>query len=557
MARKNNSTKPKVKKNLTKPTASKTGLQQAEKKKRTRHGNPNIAELGAATQFKPNDPVTGFKDEKINREGARLKPHRRREFESIIQQVFDEQVKVKDNDGKEIKTSELYFAVKRVLRDKNILGFMYLADQQFGKSKTASESGFGDANRNIQIPAELIAPDFLAVHRDIKAGNNNEYLLLGGRGSTKSSFTGLEIISLLIANPEGHAVAMRKVKDRLRLSVYTTLVWAIDELGLTEDFHCITSPLEITYKPTGQKIYFSGADDASKIKSIKPPFGYIMILWLEELDQFHGEAEVRKIEQSVIRGGDTVYVFKTWNPPRTSANWVNKYVQIHKPKQYKHKSTYLTVPVEWLGQPFIDNAEHLKTVNLAAYQHEYLGEVNGVGDIVFENTQIRKITDKEIEQFDNQLHGLDFGYFPHPAHYANVHYDSDKMILYIFGEVRKWKSSNQKMYNAMIEYGYKNELLICDSEDPKSIADFRAYGAQARGAEKGAGSVEYSIKWLQSLVAIVIDNERAPYTAEEFLDYAYERNKDDEILESYPREKDDAIAAVRYSTNLIWRVKGK
>lgn len=553
MVRKN---KTQVKKNFDKKKASKAGKQQVKKPKGKR-GNPDILQVGVDTRFKPNDPETGFKDPRINRNGANVKSHTRRMFEEVIDEVLAETVKLKDNDERDIIKSEMYFAVKRLLRSKNDLGAMYLFDQRFGKSKTTVGGGDSEGVANFQIPAELIAPDFLAVHRDIKRGLNNEYCLLGGRGSTKSSFAALEIISLLIQNPDGHAVAMRKVKDRLRLSVYTQLVWAIDELGLTDSFHCTVSPLEITYLPTGQKIYFSGADDASKVKSIKPPFGYIMILWLEELDQFHGEAEVRKIEQSVIRGGDASYVFKTWNPPRTSANWVNKYILIPKPRQYIHKSTYLTVPAEWLGQPFIDAAEHLKTVNPAAYAHEYLGEVNGVGDTVFENVQIRKITNKEIDQFDNILHGLDFGYFPHPAHYARVHYDSDKMILYIFGEVRKWKHSNEKMYKAMVEYGYQNELLICDSEDNKSIADYRAYGANARGAEKGAGSVEYSIKWLQSLVAIVIDNERAPATAEEFLDYAYERNKDDEIIESYPREKDDAIAAVRYSTNLIWRLRGK
>ena len=120
----------------------------------------------------------------------------------------------------------------------------------------------------------------------------------------------------------------------LRDSVFSQLQWAIGELGLDAEFKSTVSPMEITYLPTGQKIFFRGADEPGKIKSIKPPFGYIGGLWFEELDQFHGEEAVRKIEQSAIRGGDVAYVFKTFNPPRSAANWVNRYVKIPKATRY-------------------------------------------------------------------------------------------------------------------------------------------------------------------------------------------------------------------------------
>lgn len=408
------------------------------------------------------------------------------------------------------------------------------------------------------LPADVIAPAFLSAYRDMRSHQHTEYLLYGGRGSTKSSFISLAIIYLLVNNPTWHALAMRQVADTIRISTYGQLVWAIDTLGLSDKFKKTTSPMEITYIPTGQKIFFRGADDPMKIKSIRPPFGSISILWFEELPEFHGDEAVRSITQSAIRGTDTAYIFKSYNPPRTSGNWVNKYRLVPKDNQYQHKSDYRDVPIEWLGKVFVDEAEFLKSVNPSAYDHEYLGEVNGLGDMVFENVELRAITDDEINQFDNVKHGLDFGYFPHPAHYARVHYNASTHTLYIIGEVRRWKSSNEDMYKAMVAYGYQNnDLLICDSEDPKSIDDYRAYGAMARGAEKGNGSVKYSIKWLQSLAKIVIDPARAPYSAEEFTDYAYLRTKDGEIIEEYPREKDDAIAAVRYGTNLIWRKRGQ
>ena len=193
--------------------------------------------------------------------------------------------------------------------------------------------------------------------------------------------------------------------------MYSQIVWAIAELGLEDQFKCTTSPLEITYKPTGQKIYFRGADEPGKIKSIKPAFGYIGIAWFEELDQFKGPEAVRNIEQSAIRGGDLAYIFKSFNPPRTAMSWANKYVQVPKANQYQHHSTYLDLGsrVRWLGKPWIDEAEHLKAVNPTAYEHEYLGVANGTGGQVFENLQLRKITDAEIAQFDRVSMGRRLG----------------------------------------------------------------------------------------------------------------------------------------------------
>ena len=108
-----------------------------------------------------------------------------------------------------------------------------------------------------------------------------------------------------------HALVLRKVGNTIKDSVYAQFKWAISKQKLDKDFRFKASPFEITYKPTGQKIYFRGADDPFKIKSIKPEFGYIGIIWFEELDQFAGPEEVRNIQQSAIRGGDKAYKFKS------------------------------------------------------------------------------------------------------------------------------------------------------------------------------------------------------------------------------------------------------
>lgn len=409
------------------------------------------------------------------------------------------------------------------------------------------------------IPSTMVAPAFAKVIFDIQAKEHLEYVFPGGRGSTKSSFIGLDIIDLLMKNENMHACVLRQVGDTLRSSVYQQVMWAISALGLEDEFHDTVSPLEITRKSTGQKIYFRGADDPDKIKSIKVPFGYIGIAWFEELDQFVGPEAVRKIEQSVIRGGDVAYIFKSFNPPKSANNWANKYIKIPKANRLVTHSTYLDVPKEWLGKPFLDEAEFLKEVNPDAYENEYMGVANGSGGSVFDNVTIREITDDEIKEFDRIYHGVDWGYYPDKYAYTKSYYDAGRRKLYIFDEYCCNKKSNKETYTELVEnHGVTvNDLIICDSAEPKSVGDYKSYGLFARGAEKGPDSVNYSMKWLQSLNEIIIDNRRAPNCATEFMEYEYDRDKNGDVISGYPDKNNHCIDSVRYALNNIWKKRGQ
>ncbi|GLC79230.1 PBSX family phage terminase large subunit [Lacrimispora brassicae] len=408
------------------------------------------------------------------------------------------------------------------------------------------------------IPSTMVAPAFAPVVFDIQEHGHTEYVFPGGRGSTKSSLISLEVIDLIMKNDQMHAVIMRQVADTLRGSVYQQILWAIEALELSDEFHATVSPMEITRISTGQKIYFRGADDPGKVKSIKVPFGYIGILWLEELDQFVGPESVRKIEQSVIRGGDIAYIFKSFNPPKTASNWANKYIKVPKATRLVTESTYLQVPAKWLGKPFLDEAEFLKDTNPEAYENEYLGVANGSGGSVFTNVVIRAITDEEVAQFDCIYNGLDWGWYPDPFHFVRCYYDPARLRLFLFWEYRCNKQSNRQTADHLIEMGIAgNDLITCDSAEEKSVGDYRSYGLLARGAVKGPGSVEYSMKWLQSLREIIIDNTRCPEAATEFMDYEYERDKEGNVISGYPDKNNHAIDAVRYAMNSVWKKKGQ
>ena len=400
--------------------------------------------------------------------------------------------------------------------------------------------------------SEIVGAGFGESHLAVKEGIT-ELVEQGGRGSGKSSFLSIELLLQLIRHPQCHAVVVRKVASTLRASVYAQILWAISALGLGSRFRCTLSPLECEYLPTGQKILFFGMDDPGKLKSIKVPKGYIGICWFEELDQFEAE-EVRSVEQSVFRGGEFSLCLKSFNPPPSPGHWVNCLQD--KPGRRIHHSTYLELPEKWLGKRFLADAEHLKQVNDTVYRNEYLGQCVGLGAEVFTNVQLRQLSDREIQQFDRTVCGVDWGWWPDPWAFNRMHYDAARRVLYIFDELTRHRCGNRETGALVLERIPRGELVIADSAEEKSIADYRQLGIHCRGAQKGPGSVAYSMKWLQALAAIVIDPVRCPDTAREFTRYAYERDRGGAVVAGFPDRENHHIDAVRYGMSRVWRRDG-
>jgi PBSX family phage terminase large subunit len=432
--------------------------------------------------------------------------------------------------------------------DKAIKGNMQAVDkwEQLVAVSKSDESKY-------ELPARVLGKAFVDINRQIKP--NIEYVFEGGRGGLKSSFVAFKIVELIKNNPQMHACITRQVAGTLKDSVYANMKWAINELGLMEEFECKVSPLEIKYIKTGQTIYFRGLDDETKLKSIKPEFGYIGILWKEEKDQMKGDAQERSVNQSVLRGGDESYDFSSYNPPKSKSNWVNRIKLIPNPKRVIHHSSYLEAPAEWLGQKFIDDAAHLKEINPEAYEHEYLGVPNGDGGNVFEYLEIRDITDEEISRMDRIFAGVDYGWYPDQFCYLRTYYDSAREKIYLIDELYVNKWSNSKTADWIKKKGYDDYTMICDSAEPKSVNDFRDAGLPARGAIKGPGSIEYGFKFLQTKT-LVIDPKRTPNAYKEITEYEYDRDKEGNVISGYPDGNDHAISALRYAYEPLFNRRG-
>ena len=387
---------------------------------------------------------------------------------------------------------------------------------------------------------------------DVIEHNHTQYWSSGGRGSTKSSFISLIIVVLMVNNPLVNVLIIRKVGATLKDSVYNQILWAIEELGLSAYFKATKNPLEITYIPTGQKIFFRGADDPLKIKSIKPQKGYIGITWFEELDQFNGEEEIRNILQSANRGGQDYWNFFSFNPPKSRDNWANIAIEQKRADKLTIHSTYLNVPREWLGEQFFIDAEELRKINPLAYEHEYEGKAVGTGGDVFENVESREITDEEIKLMEYRYDGIDFGFAVDPFVWLSVAYDKRSKTLYFVDEIYEVKLGNSSAVEKIKAKGRGDKVITADSAEPRTISEFRNLGlSRIIGAKKGPDSVEHGISWLQGLAKIVIDKNRTPNAHREFTHYEYERDKNGNYISRFPDKDNHTIDATRYALESI------
>lgn len=406
------------------------------------------------------------------------------------------------------------------------------------------------------------------IHPDLGKIDLREQVFSGGRGSLKSTTVSLFIILGLerdareayarrkMGDPRWksyltHCVCFRKVASDLATSVFSQFEWAINKLGLADKYIMTKSPLKITRRDSGQVIYFRGLDDPTKTKSIKAPgLGYFKYLWCEELDQFDGMEEIRSVRQSVLRGGHKFQSFYSYNPPETSANWVNYEMSLDVPGRLVYQTNYLMVPKDWLGENFFIEAEILKKQNERAYRHEYLGEITGNGGSVFPNIVEREITDEELRRYDRLYLGLDFGFSLDPSAFTAMYYDQNHNRLIVFDEIYQTNLRNVELAEMIkakpyVSYNY----IMCDSAEPKSIADLEAYGINALPVIKTER--RFGFKWLQSLDEIVVDKRRTPNVYREFSQAEYRKTVSGQFISDYPKVNDHTIDSIRYGTSEI------
>lgn len=344
----------------------------------------------------------------------------------------------------------------------------------------------------------------------------------GSRASKKSKTMALWTIHSIMKYSEANMLVIRKTFRTLKDSCYTELKWAVNRLCVSHLWKFTESPLEATYLPTGQKIYFRGLDDPLKVTSVTVEVGVLCWLWIEEAYEIMSESDFDTLDES-IRGEVPEGLFKqitfTFNP-WNEKHWLKKrFFDSDDPNILAITTNYLCN--EWLDESDRQLFENMKKNNPRRYAVAGLGGWGIVDGLVYENWKeqpfkfIRKadyLTLDEAERlaggyvFNDDLHpafGLDFGYTNDPTALFAGMVDLKNKKIYVFDELYEKGLSNKKIFQNIQSMGYAKERITGDSAEPKSIDELRGFGLRIHGAVKGKDSINSGIQWIQDFEIII------------------------------------------------------
>lgn len=376
----------------------------------------------------------------------------------------------------------------------------------------------------------------------------------GSRGSKKSKTTALWHIVKLMQYPLANALVVRKVERTLRDSCFSDLKWAIHKLGVDAYWKATTSPMELTYTPTGQKIIFRGLDDPLKITSISVPVGFINFVWIEEAYEINKESDFDMLDESV-RGELPEGYFKritvTFNP-WNERHWL-KARFFDNPSEDTLSMTTTYQCNEWLDESDLKLFEEMKKRNPRRYQVAGLGNWGVTEGIVYENWKEEVFTLSEVKDCVT-VAGLDFGYTNDPsALFIGFLNTSDKK-LYVWDELYKKGLSNKRIFEEISNMGYSKERITADSAEPKSIDELKGYGLRVSPAKKGKDSILNGIQWIQDLEIII--HPRCVNFLTEIGSYTWKEDKFGRKLNEPVDDANHLMDAMRYALEKYIKNKG-
>lgn len=367
----------------------------------------------------------------------------------------------------------------------------------------------------------------------------------GSRASKKSTTTAMNLIYRIMEYPESNALVVRKTYRTLLDSCFAQLKWAVNRLGVKDYFDFKLSPLEIIYKPTGQKILFRGLDDPLKVTSVTVDVGSLCFLWIEEAYEIMSESDFDMLDES-IRGevpkGHFKQITLTFNP-WNERHWIKRRFFDKKDKDVLAITTNYTCN-EWLDRSDLNVFERMKENNPRRYQVAGLGNWGIVDGLIYENFEERLFTLEEIKDYKT-VAGLDFGYTNDPTAFFIGFLDKKGSILYVWDEMYSKGLSNKKIYENIKNMGYSKEKITGDSAEPKSIDELKGYGLRIKGAKKGKDSILNGIQWIQDLKIVI--HPRCNNFLTEISNYQWDKDKFGKALNRPIDDFNHLLDAMRYA----------
>ena len=374
----------------------------------------------------------------------------------------------------------------------------------------------------------------------------------GSRGSKKSKTTALNMIHRLMEYPLSNGLCVRRYSNTLRDSVFSDLKWAIHKLGLDAYFECTVSPMQIVRKSTGQKILFRGLDDGLKITSISVDYGVLCFVWIEEAYEITNEDDFNKLDMS-IRGEVPDGYFKqitlTFNP-WSATSWL-------KPRFFDVvDDDIFTKTTTWKCNEWLDEADRniflkMQQNNPRRYRIEGDGEWGIAEGLIYEKVRFEDFDIDTIRTIPGikSAFGLDFG-FTDPNAFTCFLIDNAAMKIYVFDEWYRTGVTNKIIAQAIKDKGYGGQRIICDSAEPKSIAELQEENIKAEASRKGKDSVNHGIQLIQNY-EIIVHEKNCPEFKKEIQNYCWAKDKDGKPTDKPDHEFSHGMDSMRYAVTKV------
>ena len=368
----------------------------------------------------------------------------------------------------------------------------------------------------------------------------------GSRASKKSKTTALWYIVNMMKHHNANLLVVRKSYRTLKDSCFTELRWAIQRLGVGDFWDYRLNPLEIIYKPTGQKIYFRGLDDPLKVTSITVDVGSLCWLWIEEAYEIGKEEDFDMLDES-IRGqvdGDlfkqVTLTFNPWN----ERHWLkSRFFDKQDPDTLAITTNYLCN--EWLDKADFAVFERMKQNNPRRYNVAGLGNWGVVEGVVYERWREEMFSLADLPKDAQPAFGLDFGYTNDPSALFCGYISIEQKRLYVWDEMYKKGLSNKAIYDEICRLGYQKERITADCAEPKSIDELKGLGIRRiEPAKKGRDSVNNGIQWIQDLEIII--HPRCVNFLLEISLYSWRKDKFGKALNEPEDDNNHLMDAMRY-----------
>ena len=367
----------------------------------------------------------------------------------------------------------------------------------------------------------------------------------GSRASKKSKTAALWFIYNLMKFPGSNLLVIRKTYRTLKDSCFTDLQWACERLNVTRLWDFKLSPLEATYKPTGQKILFRGLDDPLKVTSITVPSGSLCWGWIEEAYELNSEADFDMLDES-IRGEMPNGLWKQWTMtlnPWNEHHWIKKRF-FDTPDENTLAITTNYQCNEWLDEADVKLFEDMKKNNPRRYQVAGLGNWGIVDGLVFENWREDEFALEDIQHCES-INGLDFGYSNDPAALFIGFISQKEKKIYVWDEMYKKGLTNRRIFEEVTKMGYAKKKIVADSAEPKSIDELRGYGLRMTASAKGKDSINHGIQFIQDYEIIV--HPRCVHFITEISNYTWDKDRFGNPINRPIDDFNHLMDAMRYS----------